>query len=307
MLLVWLGGWCVLQTSCTTELPHKATPHTTRHPQPPTQHATWLPLRLPFARLPALSHPRPKTPTPPTRPRRVHLSYRVHIIRAEAPRHTGVEAIIAPYRKRLGERMNTVLATTPLPLSRGTPESRLGSLVAEACLGRMRALGWQVDLFVTNLGGIRKDLGAGDIQVRDVYELLPFENILVRVSLRGKELRTLIGLLAKQGGEPLAGARVLLDHQHRVKSVWIDGKALDDKAHYILGTSDYLAKTGWMSPILRKKHLESTDLTLRDAMIWALAEQGLRWPHDLDGRIRIESHTSAPHRPASRQAPLKRR
>ncbi len=203
--------------------------------------------------------------------------------------------------------MNTVLATTPLPLSRGVPESRLGSLVAEACLGRMRALGWQVDLFVTNLGGIRKDLGAGDIQVRDVYELLPFENILVRVSLRGEELRALIGLLAKQGGEPLAGARVLLDQQHRVKNVWIDRKALDDKATYILGTSDYLAKTGWMYPILRKKHLESTDLTLRDAMIWALAEQGLRWPHDLDGRIRIESNTSTPHRPTNRQSPVKRR
>jgi hypothetical protein len=106
-----------------------------------------------------------------------------------------------------------------------------------------------------------------------------------------------MGLLAQQGGEPLAGARVLLYRDHRVKQAWIGGKELDDKATYILGTSDYLAKTGWMSPILRKKRLDSTDLTLRDAMMWALAEQGLRWPHALDGRIRIENRaTSAPTR-----------
>lgn len=280
---VTLGGF-----SCVEELPHTAQPH---------QKFRKARIQLPSLKRQARKRvPRKRRNTRPS-PSKVRIRYRVHVVKGKRV-HAGVEALIRPYRRRLHERMSMVLATSPVALVRQRPESRLGSLVAEACLGRMRALGWKVDLFVTNLRGIRKDLAAGGIRIRDVYEILPFDNILVRLSVRGDVLRRVLEAMVRKGGEPVAGVRVVATPSGRLRGAWIQGEPLDEKKTYILGTSDYLSKTGWMAKAVQGIRLDSTDLTLRDAMIWALAERGMRWSYQLDGRVKIETAaTKATSRP----------
>jgi 2',3'-cyclic-nucleotide 2'-phosphodiesterase (5'-nucleotidase family) len=217
------------------------------------------------------------------------MHYRRWAIEKYAPR-AEIAALIAPYQKKLKKQMDTPLAISPIPLERRHPESRLGNLVAEICLARLRSLGWKPDLFITNLGGIRKDLGAGGILIRDVFELLPFENQLILVSLRGDELEKLLDIFAEKRGEPIAGARLVIDVEgKKASSILIQGEPLVRTREYLLGTSDYLVMTGWMSSLLSGKETNSTDLSLRDAMIWGLVERGMRWSYHVDGRVRLVS------------------
>src|SRR2546427_4781810 len=52
-----------------------------------------------------------------------------------------------------------------------------------------RSLGQPVALVVTNSGGLRKNaIAPGELHVRDIFELLPFENKLVELEMTGEQL-----------------------------------------------------------------------------------------------------------------------
>ncbi|NJK88044.1 MAG: hypothetical protein HC923_00720 [Myxococcales bacterium] len=77
-------------------------------------------------------------------------------------------------------------ATQPMskePLDTG--ESVLGSLVADAQAAATRA-----DVALTNLGGIRADLGLGRSEVTfgDLFRVQPFDNQMVVVEMSGRDL-----------------------------------------------------------------------------------------------------------------------
>ena len=68
-----------------------------------------------------------------------------------------------------------------------TEESAIGTLIAD-CM--REAAGSQVAL--TNSGGIKTSLGSGPVTLRNLYDILPFENNLVTVDLSGWQLENLI-------------------------------------------------------------------------------------------------------------------
>lgn len=83
------------------------------------------------------------------------------------------------------KRMNVVVGELAVPLQRGggTRSSTAGNLVADVCRERTGA-----DVALMNRGGIRRDVPAGPVTRRDVFELLPFDNYLVTVTMTGAEL-----------------------------------------------------------------------------------------------------------------------
>jgi 5'-nucleotidase len=62
-------------------------------------------------------------------------------------------------------------------------------LVAEAFLAQGKRFG-AADIALQNGGGVRTDIKAGDITVGTVYGLLPFKNLLVRMTLSGTEVKS---------------------------------------------------------------------------------------------------------------------
>ena len=61
-------------------------------------------------------------------------------------------------------------------------------LVAQAFLDQGQRFGG-ADLSLQNGGGVRIDIAKGDITVGKVYELLPFKNVLVRISMTGQQVK----------------------------------------------------------------------------------------------------------------------
>ena len=104
--------------------------------------------------------------------------------------------IIAPYKKTLDADMNEVLCYAKTNLKKGQPESLLGNWTADLCLEEAQDLFQDtIDMVLFNNGGLRSSLSEGNITKRDIYQLMPFENELVVLSLSLDDVGDLMNYL----------------------------------------------------------------------------------------------------------------
>jgi len=128
-------------------------------------------------------------------------------------------------------------------------ETNLGNLITEAIL---KATG--ADVVITNGGGIRASIDAGDITKGEVITVLPFGNYVVVKKIKGSDIIAALehGVSqypAPNGGFPhVAGIRFAFDPAaaagSRITKAEIGGKALDPNAEYLLATNDFMAVGG---------------------------------------------------------------
>jgi hypothetical protein len=132
---------------------------------------------------------------------------------ADAPEAADVSAIVGRYRDELGAKLSVPVGRAEADITpTGEPSNALGQLVADEMLAHLRSMPEHtVDLFVTNDGGLRTPLYGGQILLRHVYEVMPFDNELVVLELDGATVQRILDLVARKGGEPLAGARLVID------------------------------------------------------------------------------------------------
>jgi 2',3'-cyclic-nucleotide 2'-phosphodiesterase (5'-nucleotidase family) len=126
---------------------------------------------------------------------------------------------------------------------------------------------------MTNGGGLRADVPAGEVTYGQLFEALPFDNRFAIVDLTGKDLRALVTTNLQHGGAFLSWSG--LTAKARCKADKLDvqirvaGKPLDDNARYKLATSDFLA-SGGDGVIGRLKlpdgAIHMTDTIIRDAL-----------------------------------------
>ena len=96
-------------------------------------------------------------------------------------------------QKEIDADYGTVFAKTEVALDGEkanvrTGETNLGDLIADAMLWQAGLLDEGVDAAVTNGGGIRASIAAGDITKKDINTVLPFGNTLYVVQVTGAEL-----------------------------------------------------------------------------------------------------------------------
>ncbi|MBS0376663.1 MAG: 5'-nucleotidase C-terminal domain-containing protein [Proteobacteria bacterium] len=130
------------------------------------------------------------------------------------------------------------------------PESALGNLVADA--ERAAAA---TDLAITNAGGIRNDIEAGAITYGTLYNVHPFGNRLVRVTLTGAQLLRLLEQQWSGGNEAaprflrIAGLRYVYDlalppGQRVVAADDARGEAIDPARAYRVVVNDFILRGG---------------------------------------------------------------
>lgn len=88
-------------------------------------------------------------------------------------------------RTPTGSKLGDVCNLDPNVIAHG---GDIQQLVAEAFLAQGQRYGG-ADIALQNAGGVRIDIPAGDITVGTVYTLLPFKNLLVRMTLTGAEVK----------------------------------------------------------------------------------------------------------------------
>lgn len=124
-------------------------------------------------------------------------------------------------------------------------ESNIGNWMADVIKDFSKA-----DIAFQNSGGIRKNLSAGNITIRDVWEIAPFDNTIVYFSLRGDSILMLFEHQVNGYAEKLqvSGVEYKYDENKpigkRIVSIKIDGKKVNQKKYYRIGTNNYVAAQG---------------------------------------------------------------
>jgi 2',3'-cyclic-nucleotide 2'-phosphodiesterase (5'-nucleotidase family) len=175
---------------------------------------------------------------------------------------------IAPYKAKVDGQMNERIMVASADLTKESPEGSLGNMVCDVLMRYAIKQGNQPDVCVLNAGGLRiPTIYKGDILVRTVFELLPFDNQLVMLQVSGAQLKELLDLVAQNNGWPVAGLRITIKDK-KAESILIKGEPIDLAAKYWVLTSDYLAGGGDNAAMLKQplQHLDFT-IMLRDALI----------------------------------------
>lgn len=175
-----------------------------------------------------------------------------------------------------------------IPVTRsGETESLLGNMICEAMQWKLRG-----DIAITNKGGVRTDLPAGNITPRHVFNVLPFDNTLGAVNVTGQFMKDLIEEKVVYGGSGLyvSGLRVRVDRSRprgdRVVSLEIGGKPYEPNKSYRLVTTDYLLEgNSGMEKLLelRDQSAVESGVYMRDAVTEYIKEHSPLNPK-LDGR-----------------------
>jgi len=191
------------------------------------------------------------------------------------PADSLTEATIAPFRKAIESEMNQVIGTASQPFVVDKPNSPLSSLmtdmmmavVNERLMGAIPDSIGKADLAVVNTKGIRTSLTQGPILVRQIYEIMPFENELVVLGMTGAEVKQLFQFMASQGGDGLSGASFKMSGVNAI-DLKINGMSIDDGRIYRVVVSDYLANGGDKYTVLQQCQWRyNTGIKVRDAFI----------------------------------------
>ncbi len=160
------------------------------------------------------------------------------------PADASAEAAIVPYRQQVEQRMSEVIGSAPLELKGNLVESSLGNFVAD--LQRTQAadlLGKPVDMGLMTRGGLRYIIPQGKITVGDIFELMPFENELLVLTLTGPTVEKLFQFGANKKIVSVSNATFTVQNG-QATNILIGGKPLDAQKTYTLAISDYLANGG---------------------------------------------------------------
>ncbi len=205
---------------------------------------------------------------------------------------------LQPYRQRIEARFSKVIGHAEGTFryrDRLGGETALGDLVADAMLWHTRKLG--TDFAIQNAGGIRTDLMTGPITKERVYELLPFEDTLVVLTLKGPEVRALfdhIGAISSTSGafpQVSEGLTFTVDRDtKRCRDIRINGVPFDPQRTYKVATNSYLAHGGdGYRMFLKAVDTYDTSAFQTEALIAYIEDLGGRIRPAVKGRIRFSS------------------
>ncbi len=113
-----------------------------------------------------------------------------------------------------------------------------------------------VDITIINTGGIRATIGSGEITRADIFEVFPFNNMIVLVNMSGKDLKSLCN---KNGSY----------FYMQVASSIGNYKNFDDNTIYQLAVIDYVFEGSYYTEFakLKEEDIIRTDIILRDQLI----------------------------------------
>lgn len=195
---------------------------------------------------------------------------------------------IEPYRTELEGKMNTIISHTSVDLTKQGDNSNLGNLLADYTFegaddwAKKNGISNGVDAAVINIGGIRTTIAAGDILTKQIYEVMPFENEVIIVKMKGSDLKGLFDYYLKTlKNNPVSRLYIETDNGMNVKEL-VNGKEVEPSQIYYIATSDYLALGGDNMDYFKKGEMIPTGIKLRDLFLQKfIANPEIKVPTDI--------------------------
>ena len=190
----------------------------------------------------------------------VNINAENRIIAEELPSNKDIEAVIDPYKINLDKSMTKILSYSTDTYSKndGNYNTAIGNLMADAIMELSNPIfksrtGKNLDMVLLNHGGIRSVLSKGNITTRTAYSLMPFENSVIVVALKGTVIMEMTSYLKEFGKpHPISGLELVLNSDNTYNTILIGGEPVEMEKIYHVATNDYLYKGGDQMYFLKK-------------------------------------------------------
>jgi 2',3'-cyclic-nucleotide 2'-phosphodiesterase (5'-nucleotidase family) len=144
-------------------------------------------------------------------------------------------------KTEIDKAYSEVIATLKDDWKRGSGETLIGNFITGAMVEAAHA-----EIGFTNDHGFRKDMSAGPMTKRDLYEILPFRNVLVTFQLSGKQLRSIMMYyLSRKPAIQITGVECKWKRTEsgeiEIVQLTVNGRPVSDEKMYICATSDFFA------------------------------------------------------------------
>lgn len=181
---------------------------------------------------------------------------------------SNVIQLLKPYADSVNKSMNDVIAVAEFELQKKQPEGTLGNIMADAMLAKSQEKYKQkVDGAFINYGGIRLPaIPAGNITRGKIFELAPFDNIIVLQKISGKTFQAFLNHISGRDGWPTAGVTWQIKNKKAI-NVLIGGVPIDETATYTIAVVDYVANGGDDCEMLKAIPQINNGYLFRDALI----------------------------------------
>lgn len=199
--------------------------------------------------------------------------------------------VMAGYKARLGEDLSRPIGDCAVSMVADMPESPLSNFLADQLfLKADQLISGGVDFSLINTGSIRASLKKGILTVADVFRVMPFENELVILELKGEDVWAVFKSVARSGGAGVSN--VTLEMQgSKVSHLLIGGRTPEKEKVYRVVTLDYLADgNSGMTALLHAVKRINTGIKARDVyieQIEKLTAQGMKVDAAPEGRIKL--------------------
>ena len=165
-----------------------------------------------------------------------------------------VQVVLNKYQDLIDEA-EEVIGTTSSSIKKST----LGDFATDAMLSwdySAYNIGGDIDLAIINTGGIRATIDSGNITRADVFEVFPFNNMVVLVNMKGKDIKSLCNR---------NGSYFYMDVRNGLSSY----KNFDDNTVYQIAVIDYVFEGTYYTEFrnLSKDDYIETNIILRDQLI----------------------------------------
>jgi 2',3'-cyclic-nucleotide 2'-phosphodiesterase/3'-nucleotidase/5'-nucleotidase len=169
------------------------------------------------------------------------------VVPGDAPADSAMTQLVEQYRRKADTLAGRVVATVKFPLARSGDQHRLGALIAEARRNLLRA-----DVGLVANEEIRSNLPAGAVTYGQLFEILPSQAALLKITLSGARLQELLEQALGDDGRPIAhiaGLKVRYDPRRRpnrrIQSVdLLGGRKLRRNESYTIAVDELLASGG---------------------------------------------------------------
>ncbi|WP_370214322.1 5'-nucleotidase C-terminal domain-containing protein [Mesoflavibacter profundi] len=187
-----------------------------------------------------------------------------------------IDNFIKPYRESLEKDMNKVLSYAPETYHKNDGEynTAIGNLMAHIVLKEGNAIfnkrtGENIDIVLLNHGGIRAPINKGNITTETAFQVMPFENSIVVVALKGAQIDSLTHYLSQsKKAHPIEGLQLTIDKDFNITKALVDNQPIDSNKTYYVATNDYLYNGGDRMRFFKTNDtVYSLDYKIRNAMI----------------------------------------